>query len=130
MMRSNKRQLRKACALSLIFLVLGASFGPPQMTALLSSPQSIADLIDRASGVRILLGSSAIGAVAGGLTLTTLPIVSSFGIPLGAVGGAWCAQLPDDGTTAGKAGQICRALGHAATAFLKEFQSEYQKQRA
>eukprot|EP00438_Fugacium_kawagutii_P003478 Skav218359 [mRNA] locus=scaffold2066:44545:44943:+ [translate_table: standard] len=132
MMRS-KGRLRKLGALSLIFLVLAASFGPPQraeLPALLTSTQGISDFIDRAGGVRIVLGSSAIGAVAGGLTLTTLPIVSSFAIPLGAVGGAWCAQLPDDGTTAGKAGEICRALGHAATIFLKEFQSEYQKQSA
>lgn len=128
MMRSKGR--RKTCALSLVFLVLVASLGPPQHAALLTSPQSISDIIDRAGGVRILLGSSAVGAVAGGLLLTNVPIVSSFGIPIGAVGGGWCAQLPDDDTTAGKAGQVCRALGHAATIFLKEFQSEYQKQKS
>ncbi|CAK9016448.1 unnamed protein product [Durusdinium trenchii] len=127
MLRSKGRQ-RKVCAVALVFLVLTACFGRPAPAALLVGPQSVADLIDRAGGVRILLGSSAIGAVAGGLCLTNLPIVSSFGIPIGAVAGAYCAQLPDDGTTAGKAGQVCRSLGHAATIFIKEFQSEYQKQ--
>ena len=129
MMRSKGRPLRKACTLSLIFLVFVAGFTPRPALAL-TSPQGLAELVDRAGGLRVLLGSSAVGALAGGLTLTTLPIVSSFGIPIGAVGGAWCAQLPDDGTNAGKAGQVCRALGHAATIFLKEFQSEYQKQSA
>lgn len=71
-------------------------------------------------GLRVLLGSSAIGAVAGGLCLTGLPIVSTFSIPIGAIAGAWCAQLHDDGTAYGRAGDVCRSLGHAATIFIKD----------
>ncbi|CAJ1401378.1 unnamed protein product [Effrenium voratum] len=101
----------------------------PDSLALTFSRDAASGTLSRAGGLRILLGSAAIGAIAGGLTLTNLPVVSTFSVPIGAAAGVWCAQLPDDGTMLGKAGDICRSLGHAATIFFKEFQSDYRKQK-
>mmetsp|Transcript_3560 Transcript_3560/g.8592 ORF Transcript_3560/g.8592 Transcript_3560/m.8592 type:complete len:129 (-) Transcript_3560:115-501(-) len=118
-----RRTRRLGVALLLCSLLL--AHGPAALG--LSSTSSAGAAIERAGGLRIMLGSAAIGAIAGGLTLTNLPIISTFSIPIGAGAGIWCAQLPEDAPLA-KAGDICRSLGHAATVFFKEFQSEYKKQ--
>ena len=120
-----QRRPRRFWVGALLCMMLLAAHGPAALG--LSSTSSAGAAIERAGGLRIMLGAAAVGAVAGGLTLTNLPIISTFSIPIGAGAGIWCAQLPEDSPYA-KAGDICRSLGHAATIFFKEFQSEYQKQ--
>eukprot|EP00931_Biecheleriopsis_adriatica_P097346 TRINITY_DN71103_c0_g1_i1.p2 TRINITY_DN71103_c0_g1~~TRINITY_DN71103_c0_g1_i1.p2 ORF type:complete len:147 (-),score=16.98 TRINITY_DN71103_c0_g1_i1:73-513(-) len=85
--------------------------------------------VERAGGTRIMLGSAAVGAVAGAVGLSSVPVLGSFSAPIGAAAGIWCAQLPEDGGQFSKAGDVCRALGHAATAFIQEFQSAYKDQK-
>mmetsp|Transcript_12462 Transcript_12462/g.28489 ORF Transcript_12462/g.28489 Transcript_12462/m.28489 type:complete len:129 (+) Transcript_12462:53-439(+) len=120
-----RRRPRGRSTVAALLCLLVLCSGPAALG--LSSTTGAGAAIERAGGLRIMLGAAAVGAVAGGLTLTNLPLVSTFSIPLGAAAGVWCAQLPEDAPYA-KAGDVCRSLGHAATAFFKEFQSEYQKQ--
>mmetsp|Transcript_82937 Transcript_82937/g.218901 ORF Transcript_82937/g.218901 Transcript_82937/m.218901 type:complete len:156 (-) Transcript_82937:49-516(-) len=79
------------------------------------------EVVRRAGGVRTLLGSMAVGAVGGTLFTAPLPLLNQFGALGGALAAAWCAQLPEDGSSNEKLGKICRSLGHGATAFLDAF---------
>ena len=130
MAEGRKRRPRRLLVGALMcMMLLGPVAHGPAMLGL-NTASGAGAAIERAGGMRIMLGAAAIGAVVGGLTLTNLPVISTFSVPLGAGAGIWCAQLPDDAAPPfGKAGDICRSFGHAATIFFKEFQSEYKKQK-
>eukprot|EP00930_Biecheleria_cincta_P090372 TRINITY_DN79743_c0_g1_i1.p1 TRINITY_DN79743_c0_g1~~TRINITY_DN79743_c0_g1_i1.p1 ORF type:complete len:144 (+),score=20.80 TRINITY_DN79743_c0_g1_i1:56-487(+) len=113
---------------ALTAVVLNSGSSTPARAFDVADTKKMGEAIERAGGLRIMAGSAAVGAVGGAVALSNFPLIGPFGVPIGAAAGVWCAQLPDDSQFS-KAGDICRALGHAATCFLAEFKGEYEKQQ-
>eukprot|EP00448_Togula_jolla_P010697 CAMPEP_0170602824 /NCGR_PEP_ID=MMETSP0224-20130122/18594_1 /TAXON_ID=285029 /ORGANISM="Togula jolla, Strain CCCM 725" /LENGTH=145 /DNA_ID=CAMNT_0010927683 /DNA_START=57 /DNA_END=494 /DNA_ORIENTATION=- len=117
--------------LGLLYLPSGpATSGPSHSPALsleIPNLSKFNEAVDRAGGTRVVVGAAAVGAIGGMVSLSPLPVLGQLGAPLGAAAGIYCAQLPKGKDTAGKAGEFCRDVGRAATAFWTVLQSEMKK---
>eukprot|EP00929_Paragymnodinium_shiwhaense_P010129 TRINITY_DN11462_c0_g1_i1.p1 TRINITY_DN11462_c0_g1~~TRINITY_DN11462_c0_g1_i1.p1 ORF type:complete len:145 (+),score=29.16 TRINITY_DN11462_c0_g1_i1:62-496(+) len=93
-------------------------------TITIPDPREFDKIVERAGGTRVVVGAAAAGAIAGTIVTAPLPVLNQFGAPLGAAASVYMAQLPKDDTPLGKAGEFCRDVGKAATAFWTVLRKE------